>query len=210
MPVRDSRQSCCDVNVASHFVSAHKKVFGTVPFVHVKYRGLFLALEDDLRDGDIPCREYAYTVVRTLHRWAVGKGFNSVPVRVFCGNWAMKKFMKSWKSKTVKIDTVEDDQYTRLLGSELFIAREYIARNLGENPIRMKQIVIELKDFVDEVWYGMYDNGNASRPTDDVIDILCEEYGIKRVYSYNDIIDAVIRQRTGKWKRHTRLIAVSD
>ena len=210
MPARDSRRRyCADISIASCYMDAHKKVFGSRPFVHERWYGLLLALEDDLRDANIPCSEYAMVVTKTLYKWAVEKGFNSIPVRVFCGNWAMGKFMKVMKSSTVRIDTVDDDLYTRLFNSELLIAREYINRNLGDSPVRMRTIVDDIRILVDEVWYSVYEEEKIGRPIDEVLYQLCEEFGVKRANSYNDIINTV-RQRTGLWNRRTSSIVTSD
>ena len=190
MSKRDSRWSLRNIpTLVRFYIDAHEDIYHVRPFVHSNHYGRFLVFEDELRGLGYSCKDYAYTVVKLLEKWKDGKGFKHIPVVAFTGDWALKKFMKVADSKHVEISS--DDTEQSLYHSELTVARSYIQENAyNGNCISLGRIVDELRPLLSEQWLERYDSG-GERPVDDVLDDLCDEYGVIAVRNYNSIVDAI-------------------
>ena len=177
--------------LADFYVSAHEKIFGKSVYVPPKYYPLMTVMEDDLRSQGIASREYAYTVVSALKRWALNKQMVCVPIRVFCSDFALNKALKVLQSKTVRInDEIHDNDM--LLQAELSVARVYIIRNTENGDVvRLGDIVGELEHMLYPPWVELYNN-RKKRPTAEALEILADEFRIiKSVRNYADIVDAL-------------------
>jgi hypothetical protein len=170
--------------LACYYESAHKHILSKKCYVREKEFSTFEVFMDDLRDLDIGCRDYAYTVVTLLEKWLKDKKFYRIPIGVSCGDWALGKFQKVDKSSYVRITEPDEDLKVEILQSELLVARTYVASNLVD-VCRMKEVVKDLKPLLSKVWL---ESSKEERPLDEVTEILCKEYGIKLVADYNAII----------------------
>ena len=191
MSKKDLRWSSSDVPaLLLCYADAHERVFGKRPFVHEKYYGRFSVFEDDLREMGYSYREYAYTVVRILKKWADSKGLKSIPVNVFTGDWALGKFKRIAGSKYVDISNIDVDD--EIYWSEMTVARSYIqAHAYDREPVSVRSLAKELGPLLSPHWLARYRNG-GDRMTDRVLDDLCREYGLNHARNYNSIVDAII------------------
>lgn len=173
-----------------HYKNANHQVFVKTPYVPKKQYGKFLVLEDDLRELGIPPRDYAYTVVIMLKKWVMDHGMDTLPIKVFCGEWAMKKFLKVYESESV---VIVDDDKDRLLYTELLIARAYIyANGKNGNVVRLGDIVEERKELLSPDWLELYYSGELRTCESEAIDMLCVEYNVRHANNYRDIVDALL------------------
>lgn len=187
MPKRDSKLSLHDAPaLRRYYIAAHARIFGKDLYVHPKHNGRFLVFEDELRELGFSAREYAYTIVTLLKKWAISKGFNKVPINAFTGDWALDKFKRVAGSKYVDISNVDTDY--DLYWSELTVARSYIHENVHNGvAVKLRDVVDELKPLLSEHWLRRYYNG-GQRPVNKVLDDLCEEYDITFARNYADIV----------------------
>jgi hypothetical protein len=139
---------------------------------------------DDLRELNIGYHDYAQTVVKLLEKWLEKKKFYRIPVSVFCGDWALTKFKNIENSEFVSVTDTDEDTKTEILQSELLVARAYIDGNLT-NVWRMTDVVKDLKPLLSHKWFSC---PKDERPVDEVVEMLCKDYGIKSVKDYNEII----------------------
>jgi len=170
--------------LASHYESAHKQILSRKCFIRPGEYAVFETFMDDLRELNIGYRDYAQTVVKLLEKWLKEKKFYRIPINVFCGDWALKKFQTINKSDYVSVPDVDDDIKTEILQSELLVARKYVDSNLKE-VCRMTEIVKDLKPLLSKHWLNC---DKEERPSAEVTEILCGEYGIKPVKDYNALI----------------------
>lgn len=170
--------------LASYYLSAHREVFGSA-YVTKKEYALFLVFEDELRGLEVPCGKYAHTVVRILKKWTISRGMKRIPVNVFCGDWALKRFLVIAERKYVDISN--DDEAVAIYHSEMMVAKKYIDRNAAGDVCRIGDVVEELKPLLTEEWLEAYKIG-GDRRTNEVIDDLCDEYGVQNAWTYNDFI----------------------
>jgi hypothetical protein len=192
MNKRSSRQSLSNKPaLATYYENAHLHILGKKCYISAKEYPTFETFMDDLRDLNIGCRDYAYNVTTLLKGWVEKRKFYRIPVPVFCGDWALGKFQTVDKSEYVKIADEDEDTKTEILQSELLIARAYVDGNL-KDVCRMSNIVKELKPLLSKAWI---DCPKEDRPELEVTDILCKEYYIRPVSSYNAIIKAVLEKQ---------------
>jgi len=185
MLLRNSRQSSSNKPaLASYYESAHMQILGKKCFIRPEEYPIFETFMDDLRELNIGYRDYAQSIVKLLERWLISKKFYRIPINVFCGDWALSKFRSIENSDYVSITDVDEDIKTEILQSELLIARAYIEGNL-EDVCRMTEIVKDLKPLLSKKWLECQ---KSERPVDEVIKILCKDYGIKPVTDYNELI----------------------
>lgn len=176
-----------------HYKNANGSVFGTFPFVRPENVSKFVVMEDDLREYGIPCKEYAYTVVKILEKWARNKGLNCIPIHTFLSDFALNKFLKVYNSDSVVIP--HNDDKDKILYSELLVARAYVQMNTDNgNVVRFRDIVFDMKRLLDENWLLAYDSGKG-RPISEALDILCSEYRIRSARNYADIVTAINNAR---------------
>lgn len=182
MKKRSSRSTYYDEHMpllARYYIDIHKDIFGCKVFVHEKYYSKFRVMEDDLREIGATPLEYADIVIRMLKNWANVKGLNSVPIRVFCGDWALGKFKKVFESDIVDISKDADT----VLYSELLVARTYIEGNYSN----IGNVVEDLRPLLDDDWIELYNEGSYRFSMGDALDILCEEYGVSYAIDYDDL-----------------------
>lgn len=184
MPKNLKQQLSNKPALATYYESSHKQILGRKCYVRVEEYKMFETFMDDLRELNIGCRDYAYTIVTLLQQWLREKKFYRIPINVFCGDWALGKFQKVDKSKYVSVQEPDDDMKVEILQSELLVARTYIESNLND-VTRMSEIVSDLKPLLSKAWS---DCPKDKRPTAEVTEILCGEYGIKIVTDYNALI----------------------
>lgn len=187
--MKDLTQDSLRPQLAILYSFAHKRFFGRKYFVREEQYPQFEVMEKRLRDAGIPAKEYTYTVISMLKKWAQDKGMRSVPINVFCGEWAMGKFLKVWESKTIEAEPVKDEDV--ILHTELMVARMYIHRS-RRGFVRLRDIVKDLEDVLDKHWLEMYEAGER-RPVTEALEILCEEFRIAHAKDYTDIVDNLVR-----------------
>ena len=115
--------------LVNHYIDAHDKVLGVFVKVNPSHYAVFDVFTEDLQDLKIDPKTYSVNVVQILRSWLKLKNFRSVPIRVFCGDWALGKFLKVDAREYVKLEV--DDDASEILQSELTVARYYIAGNIG-------------------------------------------------------------------------------
>lgn len=170
---------------------ANKKAFGKSPFVGEKHWSRFLVLEDDLRDLYISNEEYAYTTVFALKGWVISKNLKYLPAPVFCGVWAMSKFMKIYRSKTVSMR--QNDEAEALLYGEITVGRYFLVKNLDRpGSFKFSMAVEELWDLVPEIWTLAWKSGEPKRPYAQSVQCLKEEFGVAKARTYTDILKALL------------------
>jgi hypothetical protein len=177
------------------YANAHKKVFNKPVHLPKKSWSLFSVFEDDLRNAGYDSKDYAYTIVKSLQKWAADKHLTFIPPAVFCGRWAFDRYVKIHDSKSVKIQTVEEDSFATLLYSELLAARSYIADRLSGKDVRFSQSVTSIQPMLDKDWLQMYHKQPVCeirrRLIHESLTTLCREYGIQRARSYSDLVTLI-------------------
>jgi hypothetical protein len=177
------------------YANAHKKIFGKPVHLPKKSWSLFAVFEDDLRNAGYDSKDYAYTIVKSLQKWAKDKNLGFIPASVFCGKWALERYVKIHESESVKIQTVEEDSFAILLYSELLAARSYIADRLSGKDVRFSQSVTSIQPMLNKDWLQMY----HKQPICEVrrhlvhesLTTLCKEYGIQQARSYSELVTLI-------------------
>jgi len=172
-------------------MDAHAKIFGKRPYVHSSWYGRFRVFEDELRERGYSAREYAYTVVKILKKWAAGKGFATIPINAFTGDWALKKFIKV--AGSVYVDISNTDMDDELYWSEKTVAVNYIQENAYDGAVTKLSAIVEgLRPLLSTHWLRRYDGGDRNLVVvDKVLDELCEEHNIQYARSYSDIVGKI-------------------
>jgi hypothetical protein len=175
--------------LAVHYASANLDVFGVRPYVHGNIYPLFSVFEDDLRELQIPPRDFAFTIVKLKKKFVIAHGWKCMPIRVFLTNHCIKRYQDIKSTSTVEIINTDKES---LLYNELLVARIFVDRNVNGNKfVRFGEIVSEIEPMLSKEWLDLYVN-NSKRPSSEAIDILAEEYNIRVATSYLDIVDALI------------------
>jgi hypothetical protein len=165
-------------------------VFGKRVMVIQRYFSAFRVMDDDLRDAGITSNEYAYTTTIALHKWALTKGYHHIPIRVFLGPWALKKFMKVYESKSVEMYKPELIDKAALIYSEEIVATRYLHVNIGEAVYtKFKDVVEDMRPLLDAKWLEMWDNKiNRDEIRADVLERMCKFHHKKLVKSYQELL----------------------
>lgn len=184
-----SKQSLSKTQLSRYYRQANEEVFGVSPFIRPEYESKFSVLEDDLREMGVSPKTYAFTVVRVLQPWARNKGMKTIPINVFCGKFAFDKFLKVHKTETVEI--VEEDDFDKMLYSELLVVRAYIHANTKNgNVVRLRKVVEELQPMLPAGWLEAYEC-RKGRPIREALAILAKEFDLPNARSYTDIVDTL-------------------
>lgn len=189
MQQKDSTQLSIRPALVNCYVDAINKVFGTPIRVAKKNWFKFAVFEDDLREKGITAKEYSFTTIKMLEKWARDHHMSYLPIRIFLGDWALSKFMKLWNSVSVEMMPDEQINEESLLHSELLVARLYIEESRTKF-VRLSTIVEDCKPMLSKLWYDLYisDNIRRIKLINKAIEILCEEYHITMaVNTYYDI-----------------------
>jgi len=175
--------------IVSYYISATRKVFGHGIRVSPSNYSKFRVLEDDLRDVGADSRVYAYTVMTMLKDWAQKRNMNFLSVNMFCGDFAFKKFLKVWKSKTV---VIEHNPEIELIHSEKMVAETYISSNLvlGSNK-SFEDAVKELRPLLSKEWLEMFKSGKYRPCTDEVLEDLCSKYKVLYARDYHMLLEKI-------------------
>jgi hypothetical protein len=183
--------------LVDHYINAHRNILNKPVFVNKKLFGKFSVFEDDLREMRINTREYAYTVIKMLKSWMLEKHLNIIPINVFCGDWALAKYVKVKESESVVINTNEEDHFTAMLYSELLVARTYISDAItrkGDIDIsEYESIIVELTPMLHTEWLQMYHSelNEHAKVCRAACEIICNEYGMPKCSSYEEIISKI-------------------
>lgn len=175
-------------DLACYYLDAIEEVFGTKCYVSKNDYATFLVLEDDLRDLGIKRHDYAYTVVRMLRRWALFHKMKFVPIRTFCGDWALRRYNKIFNSATV---TIMDHKAGELLNCELLVARMWLQHKVNHEPDKFDDVIYQLKPFLTDEWLEMYGNGQRAGLVEEAVEILRKEYRLHGACNYDDIAKAL-------------------
>jgi len=179
--------------LVTHYENATWKVFHYKFIVHKTYYSKFAVTEDDLRQMGIDPREYSYTVASLLKRWCETKKFDHIPINVFLGPWAMKKYLKVVNQRSVVIQEPDVIDKVELMYNEQLFANSFIYRNTHSiNYVREMDIVADLKPFLSQSWLDMYHQDEIMRLpyVQEVLNRLCKRYRIDRdsVSSYWELL----------------------
>jgi hypothetical protein len=140
-------------------------------------------LSDDLRDLEIPEIDYAYGIITLLESWRKKRNFRCIPINVFCGEWAFGRFLKIYEQEYAKIHSLEGNEI--ILQNELLFAKCYISKNIN-GVVRKSGVIAEMNALLSDEW--RLANEENSRPIQEVLELLFEEYGLKKhPTSYDDI-----------------------
>ena len=184
MVKKDSKSISIKPNLAVMYENAHRKILKASVWVPEKDFGDFLVMSDDLREFGISERDYSYGVVTLLKSWLKGKSYlHRIPTNVFCGTWALERFLKVHNSEYVKVEQ-EDKTAEILLHDELIFARYYISKNI-HGVVRRSAVIKDLGGMLSNLWKNTPED---DRPVMKVLDILYEEFVLKKQpLSYDDI-----------------------
>jgi hypothetical protein len=149
---------------------------------------LFRVTEDDLRDKGIEPRDYSFTVIGLLRRWALARHLEFIPVPTFCSDWVIDRYIRVYQSSSVTI--YHDEENVSALYSELLIGRLYVQRNLMDVAYR-RDIIEEMKPVMSAEWLRLHESKGLRSVMDEAISMLAKEYGVK-AETYNDIIKALM------------------
>lgn len=176
--------------LAMHYISACKKVYGKAPYIHKRLFPKFSVFEDDLRYEGIASRDYAFTVAVLMVKFCQQHKFAYLPINTFLGDYCLKRYRKVLEAKTVSIEMTTDED--TLLRDELTVARLFIDRNVNsDNYVRLSAIVKDIEPLLSKTWLQVYVN-RGKRPELDAISTLADEFGISNpVTSYIDIVMAL-------------------
>ena len=172
--------------LANCYADAHEEVYGKRPYIHSSQYGRFRVFEDELREYGYSPLKYARTVVKVLKKWAAARGLATIPINVFTGDWALKKFRAVIGSEYVRIAGM--DIGDELYWSEMTVARAYVADNISDGAvISFSKMVGELIPILTDLWLDRYYDG-GDRPTISVLEDLCDEYNIVFAKNYADLV----------------------
>ena len=187
MSMKDLKPASSKSQLETFYRAAHRDIFGHDMRVKDDNHSSFTVMEDDLRSLGIAPKDYAYTVVTMLKRWALDKHMNFIPINTFCSDWVLKKARKILESSTINI--VSNDNEDVLIHAELTVARAYLDRNKDDDVVRLGDVVDDIKSLLPKEWLDLYNN-RRKRPTGKVLDMLINELGISQpVSNYADIAD---------------------
>jgi hypothetical protein len=175
-------------DLAYYYLNAIEEVFGTRCHIGKNDYATFLVLQDDLHDLGIKNRDYAYTVVRMLRQWALYHKMKFVPMRTFCGDWALRRYNKVFNSATV---TIMDHRAGELLNCELLVARMWLQHKVNHEPDKFDDVIDQLKPFLTDEWLEGYGNGHRAGLVEEAVEILRSEYRLHDAWSYDDIAKAL-------------------
>jgi hypothetical protein len=145
-----------------------------------------LEFEKVLRNDNISYKDYTKTVLKLLKKWAEDKGMDFIPIPTFLSTFALGRYMSVVDSQTVE---VADDDIAVLLHSEVMVARYYIGNYIdNDGEYKFRDAVRELKPLLSLSWLHNYDEG-LFRPIDDAVHIIAQDYGLKSVTTYAEIVD---------------------
>jgi DNA-directed RNA polymerase subunit N (RpoN/RPB10) len=186
--------------LARDYVDTTNILFGLRVFVAKKDYALFRVMSDDLRDKHIDELDYTTTVLPLLKGWAKFRGLSYVPVKVFCGNYALNKFVTYRKKFPSSImSTVAEDVDNEVLYSELSVARYCVV-----NGLEIEIAVAELKPLLSRHWLRRYEEDK--RPIAEAMEILVDEFCAPNARNYDDITRTLICR---KQKTSIRTIGIS-
>jgi hypothetical protein len=164
-----------------------RDVYGAQVYVHNKNFPLFRTLEDDLRFMRVGPRQYAYGVANALKTWVRNKKMSHVPMKVFCGDWAMTRYLKVSGYMYVDVSKIhEDDSDAIVFHDELLFARYYVDALVVGHNISITNAVDEMQSYMSEQWIDAYKDDD--RPVKRVTEALCTEYRVK-ASSYEGIAE---------------------
>ena len=174
-------------SLVRYYEEAHRELLGKRIFIHPSKFPIFLTFSDDLRELGATNREYAFTVVKILKTWLKEKKLACVPINVFCGDWALGRFLKVFESESVEIK--EEDPMEALLQSELMVARYYVSKNSSGECIRLRDAVKDLLPLLNKRWLELYSsNSRSDKFIFKAVEILAKEFAVKDALNYSDII----------------------
>jgi hypothetical protein len=177
-------------NLAVLFEKAQYEILCVRFYIVSSKWSIFSVFADDLREKQIDEKSYTYTIVQLLKSWLVTKKFKSIPINVFCGDWALNRYLKVCNSETVTIH--KDDNSDELLYSEMMVAKYYISKNL-DGVFKYKDAVTELEKLLSVAWLRLYEENLITDKFRYIaVDRLAEEYGVGFCKSYNDIIGKLL------------------
>lgn len=172
--------------LALFYRSSHQRLLRVSVYVPADSYSLFECFEDDLRRIAVKPRDYSDTVVLLLEGWLKEHRLKAIPIKTFCGQWALKQYKAVRDSQTVEITFGGMDA---LIYTEMLVARKYIEDNRAGNRMRFGDEVAELRELLDSNWLELYESKDKARGAlvNKVVSMLAKEYGLKNVFSYNDI-----------------------
>jgi len=172
--------------LARHYTSAQKKIFGRSTYVHKKMWPVFRLVEKRLREEEIDPLQFAESLTAMLKPWAEDKKLKYIPIKTFCSDWAIKKAIKVFTSRSVSINSPEEDLRIELEYSERLVAQVFI------NDPMLRTFGAAINDMIgllSHAWLHAYKNDNETRIQIywKTLKELAEEYGILDAESYKDI-----------------------
>jgi len=164
-------------------------VFGVNCRIHKSKIPKFLKFEKRLHKENISLRRYTEVVLRLLYKWALGKDMTFVPVDIFLSEFAYMRYSSVISTETLEVMDESEDRYVELLHSELMVARLFIRRYIEYyGNYKFRRAVKELLPVLSPLWVERYENCE-SRPTEDALEIIADEFGIHPADNYFEIAD---------------------
>lgn len=173
---------------------ANREVFGFAPHVGIKSYPRFEVMEMDLDELGIDKQDFAETVICSYAVWAKKYKAKCVPIRMFCADSALRRYMRVSEYQTVELRPSHDEE---ILYTELLVQRSYLWENLSGSAIRMRDVIRNLRPILDPRWVVLYDDKDERRPIMRATDILADEYMVTHYKHIGDVLQAVYMERHG-------------
>jgi hypothetical protein len=134
------------------------------------------------KEGIYP-KDYAHGVARHFCGWVKSKGWDKLPINVFCGQWAIRKYKEEIGNSDYLPATTSQEELAVLMYDELRVARYFIS-NRGMKTYG--DVVEELKPVLSDAWLERYANDNLDSVRKDVLVVLRKDHRRIQAINYED------------------------
>lgn len=174
------------------YENAHKEQ-GVYAHVYRNNVPRFQQKEVELRKEGISPRKYANFVVLAYLGWCLSKGMGVVPINIFLGPAAMRRYLSELED-IGRDDVGSMDVTPFLVQCEAMVAAAYIHATLEGSTVSERHVAELLRAGLPDTWWYARKNGYLEDSKKEILDTFRAVYRLNGVElrSYNDVVVALL------------------
>ena len=134
--------------LARHYEAASKSIHQSKVYVPVAQWAKFYDREDELTEAGVFPRDYAYRLLEHTAYWIKRKGWRTMPVNMFLGDWALNEYTTKLGNRPFDYIT-DKEESKRMVEASQHLLMEYIKHYQLESE---DAAISDLWLFMSEEW----------------------------------------------------------
>lgn len=157
----------------TYYVRASQDIFNHKPYILQYEATMLYNFDKKLRKLGIDAEDYTTSLLRYLKQWIKSKKWDTLPVKTFVGNWALKLYQDEIGARQFEYINADQALYRTLVMQEYEVLKYYKHFNCKS----YKEAIDAMSMKLSGLWFDIQDYRIGKKVHQEAIDLYHDMYG---------------------------------